>query len=118
MLVAPNMEWPSILDTDASSSGLGAVLLQLTPGGERVVAYHSRTLAKLENSYCVTRQELLAVIDAVNRFKHILCSLPFTICTNQAALKWLMSFKEPEGQVARWTEQLQAFSVHHTPQSW
>ena len=39
----------------------------------------------------------------------LLCGLPFTIRTDHAALKWLMSFKEPEGQVARWIEQLQAF---------
>ena len=109
VLVAPNTELPFILDTDASNTGLGAVLSQLTPDGERVVAYHSHTLDKSERNYCVTRKELLAVIDAVNHFKHILCGLPFTIRTDHAALKWLMSFKEPEGQVARWIEQLQAF---------
>ena len=109
MLVAPNTDSPFILDTDASNAGLGAVLSQLTPDRERVVAYHSRTLDKSERNYCVTCKELLAVIDAVNQFKHILCGLPFTIRTYRAALKWLMSFKEPEGQVARWIEQLQAF---------
>lgn len=109
VLVAPDPELPFILDTDASDTGLGAVLSQLTPEGERVVAYHSRTLDKPEKNYCVTRRELLVVIDAVNHFKHILCGLPFTIRTDHAALKWLMSFKEPEGQVARWIEQLQAF---------
>ena len=109
MLFAPNTELPFILDRDASNTGLGAVLSQLTPDGEWVVAYHSRTLDKSERNYCVTRKDLLAVIDVVNYFKHILCGLPFTIRTDHAALKWLMSFKEPEGQVARWIEQLQAF---------
>ena len=46
VLVAPNTELPFILDTDTSNTGLGAVLSQLTPDGEQVVAYHSRTLSQ------------------------------------------------------------------------
>ena len=111
VLVALNTEWPFILDTDASNSGLGAVLSQLTPDGERVVAYHSHTLDKSEKNYCVTCKEFLAVIDTVNHFKHILCCLPFTICTDYEALKWLMSFKEPEGQIARWITWITAPSL-------
>jgi len=41
-------------------------------------------------------------------FKYYLCGPPFTV-TDHAALKWLMTFKEPEGQVTRWLEELQAF---------
>ena len=92
MLVTPNTELQFILVMDASNTGLGSVLSQLTPEGVQVIAYHSRTLDKSERNYCVTRKELLALIDAVNHFKHILCGLPFTIRTDHAALKWLMSF--------------------------
>ena len=38
VLVAPNKDLPFILDTDASNTGLSAVLSQLSPDGERVVA--------------------------------------------------------------------------------
>lgn len=54
----------------------------------------------------MTRRELLAIVRAISHFKYYLCGLPFTIQTDHAALQWLMSFKEPEGQIARWLEEL------------
>lgn len=43
-----------ILDTDASNSGIGAVLSQIQNGEERVVAYATRTLNKHQVKYCTT----------------------------------------------------------------
>ncbi|CAI5656789.1 unnamed protein product [Oreochromis niloticus] len=93
------------------------MLAQVTPGGEKVVAYHSRAFNKAERRYCVTRRELLAVVCAIRHFKYYLGGLHFTVRTDHAALQWLMSFKEPEGQLARWIEELQAydFEVVHRP---
>ena len=43
---------PFSLDTDASATGLGAVLSQVGGDGkEHVIAYGSRTLSKLEKQY-------------------------------------------------------------------
>ena len=38
---------------------------------------------------------------------------------HHAALKWLLSFREPEGQVARWIQQLQEydFDIQHCPRN-
>ena len=77
---------------------------------ERVVAYFSRVFNKAEKRYCVTRRELLAVVLSVRHFKYYLCGLPFTVRTDHSALQWLVSFREPEGQVARWLEELQAYN--------
>ncbi|KAG7496361.1 hypothetical protein JOB18_017623 [Solea senegalensis] len=109
VLVPPDPALPFVLDTDASNVGLGAVLSQVGPDGEKVVAYFSRILNKSERRYCVTRRELLAVVTAVRHFKYYLCGAPFVVRTDHAALQWLMSFKEPEGQVAHWLEELQTF---------
>ena len=109
-LSPPDTSLPFILDTDASNVGAGAVLAQVGPEGERVVAYYSRTFNKAERRYCVTRRELLAVVSAVRHFKYYLCGLTFTVRTDHSALQWLMSFKEPEGQVARWIEELQSYN--------
>ena len=106
---------PFMLDTDASGVGVGGVLSQVGPDGERVVAYFSRAFNKAERRYCVTRRELLVVVLSIRHLRYYLCGLPFTVKTDHSALQWLMTFKEPEGQVARWLEELQAyvFKVEH-----
>ncbi|KAJ8341934.1 hypothetical protein SKAU_G00342250 [Synaphobranchus kaupii] len=71
-LAPPDPSLPFVLDTDASNVGMGAVLAQVGPEGERVVAYYSRTFDKADYHYCVTRRELLAVVLAIRHFKHYL----------------------------------------------
>ena len=102
ILAHPDFTQPFILDTDASNQALGAVLSQKIGGTERVLAYASRTLTKSERKYCVTRKELLALVYFVKYFKHYLYGSKFTARTDHNSLRWLLNFKNPEGQVARW----------------
>ncbi|KAJ8333827.1 hypothetical protein SKAU_G00411460 [Synaphobranchus kaupii] len=111
VLAYPDAQRPFIVDTDASNIGVGAVLSQEDEDGERV-AYYSRALGKVERNYCVTRRELLAVVRALH---HYLQGSHFLLRTDHASLTWLLNFKDPEGQVARWLEQLQGydFKIRH-----
>ena len=109
ILAFPDFTKMFILDTDASQSGVGAVLSQLHDGQERVVAYASRVLSKAERQYSVTRKELLAVVTFVKHFRHYLLGRHFVVRTDHSSLQWLYNFKEPEGQTARWLESLQEF---------
>ena len=106
-----------ILDTDASIHAVGAVLSQEQDGVERVLAYYSQTLKCAECQYCVTRKELLAMVKGIHQFHVYLYGHCFTVRTDHAALKWLLSFCYPEGQVARWLQQLQEcdFEIQHRP---
>ena len=107
-----------ILDTDASETGIGAVLSQpQEDGSECVIAYSSRLLSKQERNYCVTRRELLAVVTFLQHFRQYLIGSLFTIRTDHSALTWLQNFKQPEGQLARWLEKLQEFQfkIVHRP---
>uniref|UniRef100_A0A8C9VS90 Gypsy retrotransposon integrase-like protein 1 n=1 Tax=Scleropages formosus TaxID=113540 RepID=A0A8C9VS90_SCLFO len=106
-----------IVDTDASDQGIGAVLSQAGDGGERVVAFYSRRLSRPEKNYCVTRRELLAVVAGIKHFRPYLYGTRFLLRTDHASLTWLLNFKEPEGQIARWLELLQGydFEVQHRP---
>ncbi|XP_042073272.1 uncharacterized protein LOC121813519 [Haplochromis burtoni] len=109
VLAYPDARQPFIVDTDASNVGVGAVLSQQDEAGERVVAYFSRALGRAERNYCVTRRELLAVVLAVRHFQPYLHGCRFLLRTDHVSLTWLLNFKHPEGQVARWLEVLQGY---------
>lgn len=106
-----------MVDTDASNHGLGAVLSQVQEGQERVIEYYSRTLTKSERNYCATRKELLAVVQAVKHFHPYLYGQEFKVRSDHASLQWLLNFRHPEGQLARWIEVLQTynFTIEHRP---
>uniref|UniRef100_A0A669DCK1 Reverse transcriptase/retrotransposon-derived protein RNase H-like domain-containing protein n=1 Tax=Oreochromis niloticus TaxID=8128 RepID=A0A669DCK1_ORENI len=115
LLAYPDARQPFNVDTNASNVGVGAVLSQQGEAGERVVAYFSRALGRAERNYCVTRRELLAVVLAVRHFRPYLHGCRFLLCTDHASLTWLLNFKHPEGQVARWWEVLPGydFEIQH-----
>ena len=118
ILAFPDYTQQFTLDTDASDTGIGAVLSQVQPdGSERVIAYASRLLTKPERRYCVTRRELLAVVTFIHHFRPHLLGQRFSLRTDHGSLTWLANFKEPEGQLARWLERLQEydFSITHRP---
>ena len=108
ILAYPNFSRQFVLDTDASDTGIGAVLSQIDgEGQERVVAYGSRLLTKPERRYCVTRRELPAVVTFTKQYRSYLTGQRFLLRTDHGSLTWLRNFKEPEGQLARWLERLQ-----------
>ncbi len=117
ILAYPTNDDCFVLDTDASNLGIGAVLSQIQEGTEKVIAYFSRTLTKAEKRYCVTRKELLALVASTKQFHHYLYGKKFLIRTDHGALRWLVNFKRPEGQTARWLEVMgtYTFEIQHRP---
>ena len=81
---------PLILQVDASSVGLGAVLLQDlgAPGYERFlpVAYASRKLQPAETRYAQIEREALSIVFGVTKFNQYLLGRPFTIMTDHKPL--------------------------------
>ena len=69
-------------------------------GRERVVAYGSRALTKPERRYCVTRRELLAVVELARQYRSYLIGRTFILRTDHGSLLWLWNFRDPEGQGA------------------
>ena len=77
-------------------------------------------LNKAEKNYCVTRRELLAIVDSLKSFHHYLYGCNFKVRTDHISLRWLMSFKNLEEQLARWLERIQQYTfeiVHRSGKS-
>lgn len=109
LISAPVLGYPDItqefiIGTDASGFYIGGVLTQIKDDREQVIAYFNKSLSRAECNYCVTRRELLAVVEGVKHFNHYLYGKHFTMRTDHGALNWLKQFKNPEGQMARWLE--------------
>ena len=75
-----------ILDTDASQTAIAAVLPQEFDGKEQVIAYMSKALNKAEQSYCVTRKELLVVVFSLKHFHSYLYGQHVLLKTDNSAV--------------------------------
>ncbi|KAE9197578.1 hypothetical protein PF002_g19980 [Phytophthora fragariae] len=91
LLLYPNFELPFRLVTDASKVGLGACLMQDHGRGWQPIAYGSKVNNKAESNYSITELECLAMVWSVKMFRPYLYGRAFTIITDHAALKWLMT---------------------------
>lgn len=102
---------PTELHTDASSAGYGALLLQTHQDGQkRVVAYFSKVTQGAEPRYHSYELETLAVVKALQHFRHYLLGLKFKIVTDCNALKATQFKKDLLPRVARWWMYLQDFN--------
>ena len=95
---------PFVLQTDASSVGLGAVLEQ----NGHVVAYASRALTKAEQQYSLIQKECLAAVFAMKQYRHYLLGRHFQLLTDHSPLQWL-SAQKMEGLLCRWALEMQEY---------
>ena len=79
MLCLPNLDLIFALRSDASSCGIGAVLLQYYIDCPHPVAYVSQKLLDRETRYSTIERECLAVIFAINRFDFYLRGKEFNL---------------------------------------
>ena len=69
ILRLPDFDRQIVLRTDASDTGLGAVLLQIYDGIYFPVAYASKKLSSAQMSYAVIERECLAIVWALETFE-------------------------------------------------
>ncbi|UYV69307.1 K02A2.6-like [Cordylochernes scorpioides] len=108
ILAAYDVRKPTMVSSDASSYGLGAVLKQEGKNGIwRPVAYSSRTMTPTEKRYAQIEKEALAITCACERFQDFLLGKRFRIETDHKPLISLFSTKE----LSSLTPRLQRFRM-------
>jgi hypothetical protein len=97
------------LHTDASSVGIGAVLLQQDKGIVHPVAYYSRRTKDCETRYHAYDLETLAIVDGVEHFRVYLYGRHFTIYTDCNSIRATALKRDLHPRVARWWIKLQDY---------
>ena len=104
VLVFPDFNKPFLLETDASKEGLGVVLSQKQDDGcYHPVAFSSRTLMPSEQNYHSSKLEFLALKWSITEhFKEYLAYAPFTVCTDNNPLTYVLTTPNLDATRHRW----------------
>lgn len=105
--------------TDASKYGYGAILLQKSVDDQMLhpVQFMSRRTKIHEEKYHSYELEVLAIIEALKKWRVYLLGIPFKIVTDCSAFKMTMDKEDVPPRVSRWAMFLQDFSyeIEHRP---
>jgi hypothetical protein len=119
MISRPILQYPDfskelILTTDASNSGLGAVLLQEPVGKDLPVVNASRSLNNAETHSTTSEKKLIAIVWATKYFRPYLYGQRFKILSDHKPLVWVMNVKDPGTRLLRWRIQLAEYNYEIT----
>lgn len=99
----PDLTKPFLLRTDASNTGLGAVLLQEHNDTKHPVAYASRKLTTTEQKYSTSEKECLAIVWAIKKFENYLYGKTFVIECDHQPLAFLGQAQFTNSRLMRWS---------------
>ena len=102
---------PFVLETDASTKGLEAVLAQQQSDGKvHPIAFASRYLTGAEKNYAITELETLGLVWAVKLFRPYILRWRCIVFTDHAACTSLTA-KELSSKLVRWAMIIQEFDL-------
>ena len=106
-----NFSLPFTLVTDASSVAMGAVLLQIINGKQKIIACISKTFNETEKRWSATERECYAILFAVEKLNDFLKGpTPFTLLTDHKSLTYLDRNVFSNAKISRWQERLSQYS--------
>ena len=96
---------------DTSNYVEGAVLAQRIEKKLTAICYASKILAEDRINYMTTKNELLVVVYALEKFRSYILGSKIIIYTDRATLKYFLSKKEVKPRLIRWVMLLQEFDL-------
>ena len=95
VLAIPDTRYPFHVHVDASSIGVGSILVQEFPTGKRIVSFNSRVYTKDEQKMSTTARELCGVISALQTYEHYIIGSPHPVylCTDHKPLLYLWGLR-------------------------
>ena len=115
VLLLPDLQKDFLVRTDASSTGMGAVLLQERDGLLHPVQYASKKLSEAQKRYSTIERECLAIIWGLEKFQRFLLGRYFTLQTDHRPLTFLKSAETKNNRLLRWALALQEFKFDIVP---
>ena len=79
ILAIPDTKYPFHVHVDASSIGVGSILVQEFPERKRIVSFNSRIYTKEEQKLSTTARELCGVTSALQTYEHYLIGSPHPV---------------------------------------
>eukprot|EP00253_Pinus_taeda_P029632 PITA_29632 len=110
ILRGPNWKLPFHISKDASDTALGATFSQKNLV-LYAIYYTNKNLTPTGLNYTVTEKEFLAVIHAINKFKHYITGYETFIHTDHSTIIYLINKPITNGRVIRWLLLLQEFNI-------
>lgn len=111
ILAIYNPKLKTELHTDASSIGLGAMLLQFdSEGKQHVFSYFSKQTTCDQRQYHSYELETMAVVYALKYFRVYLLGIHFKVITDCNALRTTLSKRDLIPRIGRWWLEIQEYS--------
>jgi hypothetical protein len=101
-------DFPIYLHTDASTSGIGAILFQVVDDQFRPIQFVSRSLSEVEARWQIQELESFAIIHAITKLDHFLKGAHFIVHTDHRNLVFIKQSKS--AKIIRWHLFLQEYS--------
>ena len=118
-LCFPDFQKPFYSASDASGTGVAAILFQkqddsktevMDRSNTKIIAFASRALQKAERRYSATKKEALGIVFCLVKFRYYLLGREWEHYTDHRALTWLFSINDDNRTTNTWIDTVMEFS--------